>query len=134
MHFYCSIRQGKYYKYEIRIYDSKSFIHFAQAGYVNASPHAIPVPESPFDNVVEMGVRALTYSVDNVRELVAKYPKVALGIASSFGLLILVLLLTVSMRSSKSDAAAKKEKIGKSSSSSGTAQPKVNKEKKKKAT
>lgn len=118
-----SIRQGKYYKYEIRIFDSKSFVHFVQAGYVNASPHPIPVPESPFDNVVEMGVRALTFTVENGRLLVAKYPYVAIGIGSGFGVLILV-MLAKSMRSGeKTEDEKKSEKKVVS-----------NKDKKKKAT
>lgn len=103
--FFFSIRAGKYYKYDFKIYDAKTFIHFAQTGFVNASPHPIPVPESPFDGFVEMGVKALTFSVDNARVLVAKYPYVAIGVASFFGLLILVVFL----RSGSSKATDKKK-------------------------
>lgn len=51
------LRQGKYYRYEISKYDIKSFVTFAQDWYKNAKSERVPVPLSPFDNVVEMAVQ-----------------------------------------------------------------------------
>lgn len=75
------------------------------------------MPESPFDNVVEMGVRALTYSVENVQKLVVNYPYVAIGIASVLGLVILSLIVS-SMRGGAKDE-KKKGKQEKSTKKSG---------------
>lgn len=61
---------------------------------MNASPHPIPVPESPFDGFVEMGVKALTFTVETGRLLAAKYPYTAIGATwVTLGLLILVVFL-----------------------------------------
>lgn len=72
---------------------------------MNASPHPIPVPESPFDNVVDMGVKALTFGVENARVLVAKYPYVAIGLASFIGMFIVALLLRGSSKGDKKEKA-----------------------------
>lgn len=44
---FCSIRQGKFYRYDIPLFDIKSFVSFAQEFYKNARAEAIPVPASP---------------------------------------------------------------------------------------
>nr|CAG4640962.1 EOG090X0856 [Eulimnadia texana] len=46
-------RQGKYYHYDISNVDSKSFIEFAKTWYKNASSKTVPVPPSPFDELVD---------------------------------------------------------------------------------
>lgn len=76
---------------------------------MNASPHPIQVPESPFDGFVEMGVKALTFTVDNARVLVAKYPYPAIGLASAVGLLLLVLLLRGGSKAGKAQSKAEKK-------------------------
>lgn len=76
---------------------------------MNASPHPIQVPESPFDGFVEMGVKALTFAVDNARVLVAKYPYPAIGFASVVGLLLLVLLLRGGSKAEKTKSQLEKK-------------------------
>lgn len=42
-----SIRQGKFYRYEIAKYDVKSFVSFAQEWFRNAHEERIKVPATP---------------------------------------------------------------------------------------
>ncbi|XP_065076160.1 thioredoxin domain-containing protein [Ochlerotatus camptorhynchus] len=60
------LRQGKFYRYEIGKYDIKSFVTFAQDWYKNTTPEKVPVPQSPFDQLVEQAV----YTLKNLPEFV----------------------------------------------------------------
>lgn len=47
-------RHGKMYRYQIPKYDINSFVSFAKEWYRNARAESIPVPQSPFDDFVQM--------------------------------------------------------------------------------
>ncbi|KAK1130424.1 hypothetical protein K0M31_018555 [Melipona bicolor] len=47
-------RHGKMYRYQISKYDINSFISFAKEWYRNARAEPVPVPQSPFDDLVQM--------------------------------------------------------------------------------
>lgn len=68
------LRQGKFYRYEIKKYDIKSFVTFAQDWYKNASPEKVPVPQSPFDQTVEQVVHYLKNLPEYVNMLKEEYP------------------------------------------------------------
>ncbi|XP_014234790.1 uncharacterized protein LOC106657677 [Trichogramma pretiosum] len=52
-------RQGKMYRYQIPKYDVKSFVSFANDWYKNAQAEKVPVPQSPFDDLVQLSVNFL---------------------------------------------------------------------------
>lgn len=47
-------RHGKMYRYQIPRYDINSFISFAKNWYKNARAENVPVPQTPFDDLVQM--------------------------------------------------------------------------------
>ncbi|KOC70315.1 Thioredoxin domain-containing protein [Habropoda laboriosa] len=47
-------RHGKMYRYQIPKYDINSFVSFAKEWYRNARAEIVPVPQSPFDDLVQM--------------------------------------------------------------------------------
>ncbi|KZC07712.1 PREDICTED: uncharacterized protein LOC107185988 [Dufourea novaeangliae] len=52
-------RHGKMYRYQIPKYDINAFVLFAKEWYRNARAEAVPVPQSPFDDFVQMIANAL---------------------------------------------------------------------------
>ncbi|XP_055697737.1 thioredoxin domain-containing protein [Phlebotomus papatasi] len=104
------IRQGKYYKYEIKKFDVKSLVTFAQEWYKNATPHSVPVPQSPFDNLVDLGVKMVQKSVKFAEKAIEEYPYVVLFITVGFGLTFLTALLAVFFKNKKSKGQQKKKK------------------------
>lgn len=83
------LRQGKFYRYEIKKYDVKSFVTFAQEWYKNTSPEKVPVPQSPFDQIVEQAVHYLKKLPEYVNVLKTEYPALFYVM---FGLLVFVVL------------------------------------------
>lgn len=49
-------RKGKMYRYHEQDYQIKSLVVFAQDWYKNAKPEPIPVPKSPFDDLIALTV------------------------------------------------------------------------------
>ncbi|XP_043250046.1 thioredoxin domain-containing protein [Colletes gigas] len=47
-------RHGKMYRYQIPRYDINAFVWFAKDWYKNARAETVPVPQSPFDDLVQM--------------------------------------------------------------------------------
>ncbi|XP_017753928.1 PREDICTED: thioredoxin domain-containing protein isoform X2 [Eufriesea mexicana] len=47
-------RHGKMYRYQIPKYDVNSFVSFVKEWYRNARAETVPVPQSPFDDLVQM--------------------------------------------------------------------------------
>lgn len=47
-------RQGKMYRYSIQKYDVNSFVGFAQEWFKNMRPEPVPVPKTPFDDLITM--------------------------------------------------------------------------------
>ncbi|XP_053984891.1 thioredoxin domain-containing protein [Hylaeus anthracinus] len=47
-------RHGKMYRYQIPKYDINAFVSFAKDWYKNARAETVPVPQSPFDDLVQM--------------------------------------------------------------------------------
>lgn len=70
------LRQGKYYRYEVGKHDIKSLVTFAQDWYKNVSPVKVPVPPSPFDQLVEKTVYYLKHLPVFVNDLYNHYPTV----------------------------------------------------------
>ncbi|GAB0097719.1 Thioredoxin domain-containing protein [Sergentomyia squamirostris] len=103
------IRQGKYYKYEIKKNDVKSLMSFAVEWYKNATPHNVPVPQSPFDNLVDLGVRIIQNSVKFGEQALKDYPYVVLFITLGFGLTFLTALLAVFFKNKKSKSQQQKK-------------------------
>lgn len=68
------LRQGKFYRYEIKKYDIKSFVSFAQDWYKNTTPEKVPVAPSPFDQVVERAVHYLKNTPEYIDVLRTEYP------------------------------------------------------------
>ncbi|XP_076249614.1 thioredoxin domain-containing protein isoform X2 [Calliopsis andreniformis] len=52
-------RHGKMYRYEIPKYDINSFVSFANDWYKNVRAEPVPVPQSPFDDFVQIIVNVL---------------------------------------------------------------------------
>uniref|UniRef100_A0A182Q7Z4 Thioredoxin domain-containing protein n=1 Tax=Anopheles farauti TaxID=69004 RepID=A0A182Q7Z4_9DIPT len=110
------LRQGKYYRYEISKYDIKSFVTFAQDWYRNAKAERIPVPLSPFDNLVELAVQHLKNMPQLYAKLYNDYPMVVYALAlvllfiiGGFALAIVLAIITHCKAASR----AKKETIKK---------------------
>lgn len=68
------LRQGKFYRYEIKKHDIKSFVSFAQDWYRNSTPEKVPVPQSPFDQIVEQAVYYLKNLPEYISVLRTEYP------------------------------------------------------------
>lgn len=105
------LRQGKFYRYEIKKYDVKSFVTFAQEWYKNATPEKVPVPQSPFDQVVEQAVYYLKTMPDHINVLKSEYPAIfyvlfALTIFVIFGFTAAIILAVLT----RCKAAAKSKK------------------------
>lgn len=49
-------RQGKMYRYDIPKYDIDSFVDFAKSWYKNVTPEKVPLPKSPFDDLIAIVV------------------------------------------------------------------------------
>ncbi|CAH0551730.1 unnamed protein product [Brassicogethes aeneus] len=47
-------RQGKMYRYQIQKYDVQSFVSFAREFYKNVKPERVPLPKSPFDDLIAL--------------------------------------------------------------------------------
>lgn len=47
-------RQGKLYRYQIQKYDVGSFVSFAKEFYKNVKPERVPLPKTPFDDLVSL--------------------------------------------------------------------------------
>lgn len=110
------LRQGKYYRYEITKYDIKSFVTFAQDWYKNAKAERVPVPLSPFDNLVELAVQHLKQLPDYYARLYNDYPYVvyacATGLLFIVGGFALAIILAIITRC-KAASRVKKETIKK---------------------
>lgn len=83
------LRQGKFYRYEIKKYDIKSFVTFAQEWYKNTTPEKVPVPQSPFDQVVEQAVHYLKNLPEYVDVLKTEYPTLFYIMAALIAFVIL---------------------------------------------
>lgn len=46
-------RLGKMYKYEAKKLELKPLRHFAESLYKNMKAHVVPVPQTPFDKMIE---------------------------------------------------------------------------------
>lgn len=68
------LRQGKFYRYEIKKFDIKSFVTFAQDWYKNTTPEMVPIPQSPFDRVVGHTVHYLKHIPKLVDQLYNESP------------------------------------------------------------
>ncbi|KAF7276996.1 hypothetical protein GWI33_009576, partial [Rhynchophorus ferrugineus] len=101
-------KRGKMYKYHNQDFDVRSLVAFAQDWHKNVKPEAIPVPKSPFDDLL-----ALTVSVmkENPYLLQIGFGSFVFGIVIS--LLIKFLrkqpAKPTKSKASKSKKAAKKE-------------------------
>ena len=110
------MRQGKYYKYEIKKYDVKSFVSFAQEWYKNATPQKVPVPPTPFDNLVDISVQFLKDAPNLAKNIMSDYPYLfyaivgfALFVTFGFGFAIFLAIIT----KLKAAARSRREKMKK---------------------
>ncbi|XP_055615727.1 thioredoxin domain-containing protein [Toxorhynchites rutilus septentrionalis] len=76
------LRQGKFYRYDIGKYDIKSFVTFAQDWYKNTTPEKVPVPPTPFDQLVGHTVYYLKYGLELVDTLYEDHPTVYYSLLS----------------------------------------------------
>ncbi|XP_038104407.1 thioredoxin domain-containing protein [Culex quinquefasciatus] len=83
------LRQGKFYRYEVGKYDIKSFVKFAQEWYKNTSPESVPVPPSPFDQIVDRSVYYLKNLPVLVDELYTNYRTLYYALLGSFIFVVL---------------------------------------------
>ncbi|XP_076761955.1 protein disulfide-isomerase A4 [Xylocopa sonorina] len=89
-------RHGKMYRYQIPKYDINSFVSFAKEWYRNARAEPVPVPQSPFDDVVQI-------SADFLREnpWVMKLGSITIG--------VLIIISVASKFRRKTETAQKKD-------------------------
>ncbi|CAL7939191.1 unnamed protein product [Xylocopa violacea] len=89
-------RHGKMYRYQIPKYDINSFVSFAKEWYRNARAEPVPVPQSPFDDLVQM-------SADFLREnpWVTKLGSITIG--------VLIIISVASKFRRKTETAQKKD-------------------------
>ncbi|KAG5675438.1 hypothetical protein PVAND_005342 [Polypedilum vanderplanki] len=89
------IKQGKFYRYNLKKYDIESFIGFAQTWYKNVGAEKIAVPKSPFENLIDTIVEYLK-NMPRVKDLALssfnEYPLVVIA-ASVVILLVFMKLL-----------------------------------------
>jgi thiol-disulfide isomerase/thioredoxin len=76
------VRQGKFYRYNLKKYDIESLVGFAQTWFKNVGAEKIIVPKSPFENLID-GI------VENIKNL----PRVRDHILSTFNDYPLAILL-----------------------------------------
>lgn len=105
------IRQGNYYRYDIRKYDVKSFVSFAQEFYRNSRAEKIKTPASPFDDLVSSIVAYLkNFQMNGINNLINDNTYLIPAVTVvGFVLFIILLKCCLSFRKS-SDAKKEKEK------------------------
>lgn len=102
------IRQGKFYRYEIPNFDIESFVSFAQEFYKNARAEKVPVPSSPFEELVNWTVDFLKNGA--WRKFVTELPVSILATVSTGILIILFLLLRLCTTKKSTKEEKKKQK------------------------
>lgn len=88
------IRQGKFYRYNLKKYDIESFVGFATSWFKNVGAEKVKVPASGFDNLIDSIVAKLK-ELPNVKEVAAEYPMVVYSVA---GLVLIYVLLKMLKR------------------------------------
>jgi len=107
--FLCSFRLGKMYRYVLDKYDPESMTNFVNGFYKNYPAEAIPLPKSPFDDLVQL-------CVDYMKE----YP-LLVGASLAAPVLLLLAFLWLMKPEEEKRRKSKKEKKDKNRDSNGTA-------------
>lgn len=102
-------RKGKFYRYEVAKYDVKSFVSFAQEWYKNARAEKVPVPTSPFDDLVSVSTDYLKSSIHFGSKIVSEHPYIVYFALFGFSLTALTALIAKLKASKKSKDQGKKK-------------------------
>ncbi|KAL7740050.1 hypothetical protein ACLKA6_016892 [Drosophila palustris] len=96
------LRQGKLYRYTLKEYTAKSFIDFAEGGYLkNTHPEIVPSPASLMDEL----------SAKQIIEYVNSYGVLPLAFVGAFAFIVVLYILKSILKSTqKSPKAQKKDK------------------------
>lgn len=95
------IRQGKYYRYNLKKYDIESFTGFAQTWFKSLGAEKIKVPASPFEELVDNVVLKMK-DLPRFRDLMFSYINDYPIPVFSVSFVLLVLLLKKLLRKSES--------------------------------
>nr|CAG4648002.1 EOG090X0856 [Moina brachiata]SVE93079.1 EOG090X0856 [Moina brachiata] len=95
---YLFFRQGKVYQYSLDNYETQAFKDFALGWYKNAPSKSVPVPKTPFDELVDRSV------------FVLKENPLILPVAGGALLLILIVTLIKSLKGTKPEKTTKAKK------------------------
>ncbi|KAG4077913.1 hypothetical protein HA402_013847 [Bradysia odoriphaga] len=101
------IRQGKFYRYEIPNFDIESFVSFAQEFYKNARAEKVPVPSSPFEELVNWTVDFLKSGA--WQKFVTELPVSILAMITTGILVVLFLFLRLCVKKSKKEEKKKQK-------------------------
>jgi len=97
------IRQGKFYRYNLKKHDIESFVGFASSWFKNVGSEKIKVPASDFDNLID-GIVAKLKAMPNVKELALnEYPLVFYSVASLLVIFVLLKLLKKSPQDTQTE-------------------------------
>ena len=107
------IRQGKFYRYNLKQYDEESFVGFATSWFNRLTAEKVTTPATPFENLVGFIVERLKEmpSWKNITmSFINNNPMPVLVATSSFIILLLVFLFKKSKSKHQEKKVTKKEK------------------------
>ncbi|XP_070509255.1 thioredoxin domain-containing protein [Chironomus tepperi] len=86
------IRQGKFYRYNLKKYDIESFVGFASSWFKSVGAEKVKVPASEFDNLID-GIVSKLKTLPNIKELALnEYPIVFYSAAALIVIFVLLKL------------------------------------------
>ncbi|CAG9797940.1 unnamed protein product [Chironomus riparius] len=106
------IRQGKFYRYNLKKYDIESFVGFASSWFKNVGAEKVKVPASQFDSLID-GIVGKLKEMPNVKELALnEYPIVFYSVAALFVIFVLLKLFKKNPQATQTEQ-KKEEKTAK---------------------
>lgn len=105
-------KKGKMYKYHNQDFDVKSFVSFAQDWYKNMKPEPVPVPKTPFDDLVATTV---TFMKENPYLWQVGFGSLLLGLVLSAAMKLLKKSDKKATEKSSSKNGSQKKSAGKKS-------------------
>lgn len=100
------VRQGKFYRYNLKKYDIESLIGFATSWFKNVNSEKIKAPKSTFDKLIDtivIKLKELPKHMELLMSIINDYPVVALSMFALFAILILLKLFKRKPQESKQD-------------------------------
>lgn len=101
------LRMGKYYRYNLKLFEVDSFVGFATTWYTKLTPEKVVVPATPFENIVDFVVQRLKEAPNLKMSTLIANPLPVISIASFF-IILLFFIFKKPKRAEATKAPAKK--------------------------